>query len=249
MVRSPATALLVDKGNHRHFMAKEIYEQPEVVGHTLAHYLDFAAGRTALPADFDVDFAARPAVDHRLRHRLLCRARRQILVRALRPPAGRHRYRLRVPLSRAAARGEGPVDRRLAVGRDGRHARLAALCQAEGQNVAAVVNVQTSTIAREVDFVLPTLAGPEIGVASTKAFTCAARRARGPRRRGRPGARHPRRADEERLVRAFSEVPRLMSLALHSRRQIERMARGIAARETSSISAAAPAFRSPSKAR
>ena len=57
MVRTLATSLLIDKGNHRHFMAKEIYEQPEVVGHTLAHYLDFAAGRSALPANPAIDFA------------------------------------------------------------------------------------------------------------------------------------------------------------------------------------------------
>jgi glucosamine--fructose-6-phosphate aminotransferase (isomerizing) len=50
VVKSAASAILVDKGNHRHFMAKEIHEQPEVVGHTLAHYLDMAAGRVALPA-------------------------------------------------------------------------------------------------------------------------------------------------------------------------------------------------------
>src|SRR5437762_3147439 len=57
-VRTLATSLLVDKGNHRHFMAKEIYEQPEVVGHTLSHYLDFATGRASLPDGADLDFAS-----------------------------------------------------------------------------------------------------------------------------------------------------------------------------------------------
>src|SRR6266436_2215937 len=55
VLKSSASAFLVDKGNHRHFMAKEIHEQPEVVGHTLAHYLDMAAERVqldALPFDF-----------------------------------------------------------------------------------------------------------------------------------------------------------------------------------------------------
>src|ERR1700681_4913664 len=56
VVKSTASALLVDKGNHRHFMAKEIYEQPEVVGHTLAHYLDMAAERVALPEKLPFDF-------------------------------------------------------------------------------------------------------------------------------------------------------------------------------------------------
>ena len=137
-------SLLVDKGNHRHFMAKEIYEQPEVVGHTLAHYLDFAAGRSALPADFgDRLRRARPAVDHRLRHRLLCRAGRQILVRALRPAAGRHRYRLRVPLPRAAARRRGGLS--IVVSQSGETAdTLASLryAKAQGQKIAAVVNVR-----------------------------------------------------------------------------------------------------------
>src|ERR1043165_910911 len=57
IVRTVASSLLVDRGNHRHYMAKEIHEQPEVVGHTLAHYLDFANERVKLPADFKVDFA------------------------------------------------------------------------------------------------------------------------------------------------------------------------------------------------
>ena len=58
MLKSNASAFLVDKGNHRHFMAKEIHEQPEVVGHTLAHYLDLAAERVRLPADLPFDFRA-----------------------------------------------------------------------------------------------------------------------------------------------------------------------------------------------
>jgi glucosamine--fructose-6-phosphate aminotransferase (isomerizing) len=98
----------------------------------------------------------------------------------------------------------------------------------EGQAVAAIVNVQQSTIAREADFLLPTLAGPEIGVASTKAFTCqlavlaamaiAAGRARGVLRE----------EDEQEFVRALSEVPRLMSRALHLEGQIEAIARKLA---------------------
>ena len=56
VVKSSASALLIDKGNHRHFMAKEIFEQPEVVGHTLAHYLDMSAERVRMP-DLTFDFA------------------------------------------------------------------------------------------------------------------------------------------------------------------------------------------------
>src|SRR5580700_6210223 len=58
VVKSSATAFLVDKGNHRHFMAKEIHEQPEVVGHTLAHYLDMATNRIKLPGKLRFDFRA-----------------------------------------------------------------------------------------------------------------------------------------------------------------------------------------------
>ena len=54
--KSAATALIVDKGNHRHFMAKEIHEQPEVVGHTLARYVDMATERVALPVKLPFDF-------------------------------------------------------------------------------------------------------------------------------------------------------------------------------------------------
>ena len=104
-IKSNASAFLVDKGNHRHFMAKEIHEQPEVVGHTLAHYLDMANERVALPMDAAVRLQeARADVDLGLRHGLLRRPGRQILVRALRAAAGRDRRRLRVPLPRGAAR-------------------------------------------------------------------------------------------------------------------------------------------------
>ena len=57
MIKSAAGALLVDKGNHRHFMAKEIHEQPEVVGHTLAHCLDMVAERVRMPVELPFDFA------------------------------------------------------------------------------------------------------------------------------------------------------------------------------------------------
>jgi len=96
------------------------------------------------------------------------------------------------------------------------------------QHVLAVVNVPTSTIARESDAVMPTLAGPEIGVASTKAFTCqlavlaclavAAGRARGVLSE----------EDERTMVRSLIEVPRLMAEALALEPQIEHLARDLA---------------------
>ena len=229
IVRTLASSLLVDKGNHRHFMAKEIAEQPEVVGHTLAHYLDFAGGRSALPEGASVDFAG---LD-RLSITACGTAYYAGLVgkywfeRFARLPvdidiASEFRYREQ-PL---AAGGLSIV-----VSQSGETAdTLASLryAKSQGQSVAAVVNVRESTIARESDVVLPTLAGPEIGVASTKAFTCqlatllalalAAGIARG----------HVSRADEEKLVRAMSEVPRLMSAALRLEPQIEALARELA---------------------
>jgi glutamine---fructose-6-phosphate transaminase (isomerizing) len=94
----------------------------------------------------------------------------------------------------------------------------------QGQHTLAIVNVPSSTIARESEIVIPTLAGPEIGVASTKAFTCqlaalaclavAAGRAR--------GTLSP--DDERNLVRAFIEVPRHLNEALMLEPKIERLA-------------------------
>jgi glucosamine--fructose-6-phosphate aminotransferase (isomerizing) len=103
---------------------------------------------------------------------------------------------------------------------------LAALryARSQKQKIAAIVNVRESTIAREADFVLPTLAGPEIGVASTKAFTCqlaalASLAVASGRARGMLAG------DAEReLVRHMAEVPRLMGQALRLEPQIEALA-------------------------
>jgi len=172
-IKSPASALLADKGNYRHFMAKEIHEQPEVIARTLAHYLDMSAGRTALPFVPPVDIAA-------LRRLTICACGTAYFAgltakywfeRFARLPvdveiASEFRYR-DPPLE--------PGGLVLLVSQSGETAdTLASLraAKAKGQKIIAVVNVATSTIARESDIVAPTLAGPEIGVASTKAFTC-----------------------------------------------------------------------------
>jgi len=224
--RTLASALLVDKGNHRHFMAKEIHEQPEVVGHTLAHYLDFTRDRTSLPTDFTADFAKLDRVSITACGTAFYAGlvAKYWFERLARLPvdidiASEFRYREQ-PLSDNGLS--------IVVSQSGETAdTLASLRYAKsiGQAVAAVVNVRESTIAREANFILPTLAGPEIGVASTKAFTCqlstlgalavAAGRARGVLSE----------ADEQTLVRAFSEVPRLMGLALRLEPQIEALAR------------------------
>jgi len=172
-IKSPASSLLVDKGNHRHFMAKEIHEQPEVVAWTLGHYLDMSSGRTALPFAPPVDVAS-------LRRLTICACGTAYFAgltakywfeRFARLPvdveiASEFRYR-DPPLEQGGLT--------LFISQSGETAdTLASLraAKAKGQKTLAVVNEATSTIARESDIVAPTLAGPEIGVASTKAFTC-----------------------------------------------------------------------------
>jgi glutamine---fructose-6-phosphate transaminase (isomerizing) len=229
VVKSAASAFLVDKGNHRHFMAKEIHEQPEVVGHTLAHYLDMANERVALPAALPFDFAALSRISI-----AACGTAyyaglvgKYWFERFARLPveidvASEFRYR-EVPLS--------PGGLAIFISQSGETAdTLATLryAKAQKQHVLSVVNVPTSTIARESDVVMPTLAGPEIGVASTKAFTCqlavlatlavAAGRARGVLTE----------ADEGKLVRGLIELPRHLAQALTLEPQIEHLARDLA---------------------
>ena len=229
VLKSQASVLLLDKGNHRHFMAKEIYEQPEVVGHTLAHYLDMVAERVELPMALPFDFCALTRVSI-----AACgtayyagMVAKYWFERFARLPvdvdiASEFRYR-DAPLER----GELAIF----VSQSGETAdTLASLreSKARGQHVLSVVNVPTSTIARESDIVMPTLAGPEIGVASTKAFTCqlaalaclaiAAGRARGVLSED----------DEKRLVRALIEIPRHLTEALALEPQIEQLARDLA---------------------
>jgi glucosamine--fructose-6-phosphate aminotransferase (isomerizing) len=229
VMKSSASAVLVDKGNHRHFMAKEIHEQPEVVGHTLAHYIDMASERVALPAALPFDFRAL----ERISIAACGTAYYAGLVakywfeRFARLPveidvASEFRYR-EVPLK--------PGGLAIFVSQSGETAdTLATLRYAKEhkQHVLAVVNVPTSSIARESDVVMPTLAGPEIGVASTKAFTCqlavlAALAVAAGRARGVLSA-----ADEGKLVRGLIEVPRHMAQALALEPQIEHLARDLA---------------------
>ena len=227
-IRSAASAMLVDKGNHRHFMAKEIHEQPEVVGHTLAHYIDMAAETVCLPKlPFELAKVKRVTISACGTAYYAGLIGKYWFERYARLPvdidiASEYRYR------------EAPLDEgglAIFVSQSGETAdTLASLryARANKQSVAAIVNVPTSTIARESDIVLPTLAGPEIGVASTKAFTCqlaalacfaiAAGRARGVLS-----------ADEERaLVRSLIEVPRHLAAALLHEEALEQIARDLA---------------------
>jgi glucosamine--fructose-6-phosphate aminotransferase (isomerizing) len=229
VLKSQAAVLLIDKGNHRHFMAKEIYEQPEVVGHTLANYIDMTTGRVALPMTLPFDFkklqrvsiaACGTAYYAGMVARYWFENFAHLPVEV--DIASEFRYR-DVPL------GDGNLA--IFVSQSGETAdTLASLryARAHKQHVLSVVNVPTSSIARESDVGMPTLAGPEIGVASTKAFTCqlaalaclaiAAGRARGVLSE----------TEEKQLVRALIEIPRHLNDALALEPQIERIARDLA---------------------
>nr|CAD6415231.1 glutamine--fructose-6-phosphate transaminase (isomerizing) [Rhizobium sp. Q54] len=212
-----AAAYLVDKGNHRHFMEKEIYEQPEVISHALAHYVDLA--------DHSVDPAAGNAIDFASLRGLAISACGTAYLSGLvgkywferyaRLPveidvASEFRYR-EIPLSADQAA--------LFISQSGETAdTLASLRYSRdaGLKIGAVVNVQESTIARESDAIFPILAGPEIGVASTKAFTCqltvlASLAIAAGKARGIISA-----AEEKQLVKSLAEMPRLMSGVLNA---------------------------------
>lgn len=225
---SSASAYMIDKGNHRHFMEKEIYEQPEVISHALSHYVDFA-DHTVRNMAAEIDFA-------NLRGLAISACGTAYLAglvgkywfeRYARLPveidvASEFRYR-EMPLSKDQAA--------LFISQSGETAdTLASLryCRDNGLKIGAVVNVKESTIARESDAVFPILAGPEIGVASTKAFTCqlavlaslalAAGRARGTITE----------AEEKQLVKSLAEMPRIMSQVLNAvQPQIEALSRDL----------------------
>jgi glucosamine--fructose-6-phosphate aminotransferase (isomerizing) len=229
VLKSQASVLLIDKGNHRHFMAKEIHEQPEVVGHTLANYVDMTAERVALPFALPFDFkklnrisiaACGTAYYAGMVARYWFEQFAQLPVEV--DIASEFRYR-DVPLA--------PGNLAIFVSQSGETAdTLASLryARAHKQHVLSIVNVPSSGIARESDVVMPTLAGPEIGVASTKAFTCqlaalatlaiAAGRARGVLAE----------SDEKALVHALIEIPRHLNDALALEPQIEQLARDLA---------------------
>src|SRR5271167_2584805 len=229
VLKSGVSSFLVDKANYRHFMAKEIHEQPEVVGHTLARYVDMSTERVALPLKlpFDLRDIQRISITACGTASYAGYIAKYWFERLSRLPveldvASEFRYR------------EAPVrpgDLAIFISQSGETAdTLAALryAKSKGMHTLSVVNVPTSTIARESETVLPTLAGPEIGVASTKAFTCqlmvlaavavAAGKARGALSE----------VDEARLVHSLVEIPRLMAAALRCEPQIEKLARDIA---------------------
>ena len=163
---------MIGKGNHRHFMMKEIFEQPAVIGDTLHSYINQANGTIHLPLPpFDITSVPRitiiacgtsfyAAQVAKYWFEQIARVYVEIDV------ASEFRYR-------EAPMPDGGMA--LFISQSGETAdTLAALKYArlQGQNIVTIVNMPESSMAREADMVLPTLAGPEIGVASTKAFTC-----------------------------------------------------------------------------
>jgi glutamine---fructose-6-phosphate transaminase (isomerizing) len=228
-IKSQAGAFLVDKGNHRHFMAKEIHEQPEVIGRTLAHYIDMASGEVRLPVELPFDFKDIDKISLSAcgTAYLAGLTAKYWFERCARLPveidvASEFRYR-EAPLRKG--------DLALFVSQSGETAdTLASLRYAKdnGQHIVTVVNVPTSTMARESHAVLPTLAGPEIGVASTKAFTCqlavlACIAIAAGRQRGYIDAQR-----EQELVRQLIAIPGLIAEILKTEPHIELVAHKLA---------------------
>jgi glucosamine--fructose-6-phosphate aminotransferase (isomerizing) len=229
VVWTSETGMLGDRGNYRHFMEKEIYEQPDVVLHTLEHYVDFATGRVAALRDASFDWRALTRISiaacgtayfaglvAKYWFERLANLTVQVEF------ASEFRYR------------EAPLDPHalmVVISQSGETAdTLASLRYAKnfGEPVLSVVNVPTSSIARESTIVCPTFAGHEIAVASTKAFTCQlvvllCLALQAARARGVLGE-----SDENAIVAALRDVPRLMRDALTRAPQIERLAGEIA---------------------
>ena len=169
---SGASAAAVEKGNYRHFMLKEIFEQPTVVAQTLGSYLRREDNTVALPQfDFDLSGVKRLTIVACGTSFYAGMVAKYWIERFARLPVDidvASEFRYREPVLE-----EGGLA--LFISQSGETAdTLAALrhCREQGQTIGVVVNVPTSTMAREADLLLPTHAGPEIGVASTKAFTC-----------------------------------------------------------------------------
>ncbi len=224
---SDAAAAMVDKGGHRHFMAKEIHEQPEVVGHTLSAYVDPVRREIRMPEGLDFSSVSRltiSACGTAYYSGLIAKywfeqwANLSVEIDI----ASELRYR-HVPYPENGMA--------LYISQSGETAdTLAALRDAKGagQKIAALINVPESTIAREADICLPTHAGPEIGVASTKAFTCqlaalAAIAIGSGRQRGVLDT-----VREGELVDALLETPRHISEALARADEVEQLCHELA---------------------
>jgi glutamine---fructose-6-phosphate transaminase (isomerizing) len=224
VITSSASAAVIEKGNYRHYMEKEIHEQPIVVAQTLGAYLDPLAETVSLPAaPFDLAQIKRIQIVACGTALLAGQVATYWLEALARIPVqieNASEFRYRDPVYE-------PGGLALFISQSGETAdTLAALrhAKAGGQQIAAVVNVASSTMAREADLLLPTHAGPEIGVASTKAFTCqlavlAAFAIALGKAKGRVDA-----AEEARLVHLLTEVPAAMNAAMAAETPISTLA-------------------------
>ena len=227
VITVPASAALVEKGNYRHFMEKEIHDQPDAVQHTLASYLDPIKGRAAVPGGFsfaDLErlqiVACGTASYAGMIGRYVFERLAGLVTDVEFPSEFRYRDPAVVPKTLA-----------LGISQSGETAdTLAALrwCKQQGLTTAAIVNSHGSTMAREVDIFWPTNAGPEVAVASTKAFTAqvaalTALAIAAAVQRGRIDA-----AEEARLVGLLLEAPRLIAEAIFDEHTIHALALEIA---------------------
>jgi glutamine---fructose-6-phosphate transaminase (isomerizing) len=228
IVESGASAERMDKGNHAHFMRKEIFEQPIVVAQTLQSYVRPFEGEVALPtADLDLAAINRVTIVACGTSFYAGMVAKYWIEQFARVPVDidvASEFRYRQPVLE-------PGGLALFVSQSGETAdTLAALrhARAEQQRIAVVVNVPTSSMAREADLLLPTHAGPEIGVASTKAFTCqlavlAALAANLARAKGRMS-----RDEEKAIVGHLQEAPAAINAALNHDEEIAAMAHLVA---------------------
>ena len=228
IVSSGASAVAIEKGNYRHFMQKEIFEQPTVVAQTLRSYIHQVDQSVALPQiDFDLSAIKRITIVACGTSFYAGMVAKYWIETFARLPVDidvASEFRYRDPVLE-------PGGLALFISQSGETAdTLAALkhCKAAGQTIAVVVNVPTSTMAREADLLLPTHAGPEIGVASTKAFSCqlavlAALAAHLAVKRGRMD-----RAEEMDVVHHLLQTPASLNAALAFDEEIAAMAHLIA---------------------
>ncbi|WP_298809163.1 glutamine--fructose-6-phosphate transaminase (isomerizing) [uncultured Sphingomonas sp.] len=226
---SGVTGELISKGNHRHYMLKEIYEQPIVVAQTLRSYLQRMDETITLPIpEFELSGIKRVTIVACGTSFYAGMVAKYWFEQFARVPVDldvASEFRYRAPVMEAGGLA-------LFISQSGETAdTLAALrhARSEGQTIAVVCNVPTSSMAREADLLLPTHAGPEIGVASTKAFTCqlavlAALAANLARAKGqlKPG-------EERQIVRHLGEAPAAINAALAYDEAIQAMAGVIAA--------------------
>ena len=225
---SGVSAAAVEKGPYRHYMQKEIFEQPTVVAQTLQSYIRPVEQTVALPQmDFDLGRVERitiVACGTSFYAGMVAKYWFETFARVPVDIDVASEFRYRDPVLQ-------PGGLALFISQSGETAdTLAALrhCKDHGQTIAVVVNVPTSSMAREADLLLPTHAGPEIGVASTKAFTCqlavlAALAAHLALAKGKLTQE-----DEREIVRHLIEAPAALNAALAHDEDIAAMAHLIA---------------------